>query len=798
MEKIALCIGKKNEVCYLMYGGEHHLLNTVEMRPNFEEAPSTRVWQDGDESVVQVQLPIFFVSKPEDVHLPDFRVFYSPVLDGSSLSAEDYCFSDDVSIKPWVQYEAFLTLRGWEIGIPRWKLQSLKDIVMESKKLSAVSKHVSTFHFSHLITQKEQGFVLKLFDDYCFVLILCLRDGQLAIATNKLTNNIFVGDIVHFCCREVDRPVLPSISSSKLFVVDLSLNKEPSLPVGLSSNFSLKSLQGDKLFELRFPVSNSMLSPTFTVRGSIHVDNFGVLLDPDGKLGNHLSLVRVGQLIIAQARLCLVPERQSPLWFIVNVICEEKEEEYVKEEEANVGDEQSHGYDFMSEDNQNKENETEIGDEHDDEFDVIDGGFGGGWKKTEKKRFEAELKREEKSCVEESLNASIGESSISSSESIRSATENLPMSDGIALFIQIRSYEWILALYDKRLKKFAQSCCTLIKSLPLGADHRSPIPGSWFQICFAFYDTHQNQRAQKHILISSMFPAQSDGLPMQINPSNKEVWTMVINGKFDCALKGGTSRTNNKPPIPVTKVFSRANSEAQIENQRNIGRPIQQNSTVFTNGAFNRRTTVVPSRNDNNMDKTRLERYFCVDYEMAGIVVGCLRASAPEMDAKNTFWIWPFCTGTQTPRELTLCTSLMLEHGTWIKFNAECYQRGEIDEFKELAHWLDTHVNEGPKAPKVCLECSIQIPADYDPDSEVHNEIWTCRFKPKNNHIPFIKKLIPTDELKSYLKQHRGKFGVFARLEYRREFGGNGRTVGYWQIAKLLTGMNKKPENLKD
>uniref|UniRef100_A0A183C9Q7 Uncharacterized protein n=1 Tax=Globodera pallida TaxID=36090 RepID=A0A183C9Q7_GLOPA len=412
------------------------------------------------------------------------------------------------------------------------------------------------------------------------------------------------------------------------------------------------------------------------------------------------------------------------------------------------------------------------------------------------------MERLEGNFVEESLHESIGEPSVSSSESIRGGAENLPLSDGIALFIQIKSYEWILALFDQQTKKFTHWCCTLIKSLPLDRDQRSPIPGSWFQISYAFYDTHQIPKEQKHILISLMSRAQSAELPSQINPGNRELWTMIIQGKFDriSASRGGTLINL---PIPVTNVFSRAKSEAQIDNKncyrsifnRSVLSPCPSNA--FSNGSIYRKTKIFSQKDNNMMNKTRLERYFCVELELAGIVIGCLhssdRVNDDEHQAKNTYRIWPFCTGKPTPQELTLNTSQSLQLGTWVKFDAECYRRGKIESYNELSHWLETSVNEGgSKASKVCLECSIQIASNYDPSSEENNEIWTCRFKPKNPHIPFIKKLVPTDEIiKSHLEKLRGKFGVFARLEYGRQFGMNGETVGYWRIAELLTGVNK-------
>uniref|UniRef100_A0A914H1W0 Uncharacterized protein n=1 Tax=Globodera rostochiensis TaxID=31243 RepID=A0A914H1W0_GLORO len=760
MERIALCVGMEKEMCYMMYGDK--LADSVEMREIFEgvkvgqwfrvstdrrkgrqsfesveatEAPSTRVIQSDGKNVLQVQLPIFFLPCKND---------------GRSRSVAFYD-SGDILIKPLVQYEAFLTLTEWNIGVPRWNLQSLKNIVVASTEFNT-NESAQPLHCAN---QKEAGFVLKLFDDVRLVLILCLQDGQLAIAAAEAVQRYSAGDYVSFLCREVERPVQPSIISSNLFAFGLSLRNAVDFSARTTLSFPLRSLDEDKLFELRFRVTDPMLSST--IRGSIRVENLGVLLDTDEKLASNMSSYRLNQLVILQARLCLVPERQSPLWFIVKVISEEEAEEIVK-----VTNEQS--YDFNSIDNddersdeilnQNMENEIEPEDEN---HELMDGGFGSCL--PERKRVNCDTKRLEGNCVEESLHASIGESSVSSSESIRGGAENLPLSDGTALFVQIKSYEWILALFDQQTKKFTHWCCTLIKSLPLDREQRSPIPGSWFQI------------------------------------SNRELWTMIIQGKFDriSASRGGTLINL---PIPVTNVFSRAKSEAQMDNKNNNRSVLSPcPSNAFSNGSIYKKTRIFSQKDNNMMNKTRLERYFCVELELAGIVIGCLHASDrvndDEHQAKNTYRIWPFCTGKPTPRELTLNTSQALQLGTWVKFDAECYRRGKIENFNELSHWLETSVSEGSKASKVCLECSIQIASNYDPSSEENNEIWTCRFKPKNPHIPFIKKLVPTNEIiKSHLEKLRGKFGVFARLEYGREFGINGETVGYWRIAELLTGVN--------
>uniref|UniRef100_A0A183C731 ANK_REP_REGION domain-containing protein n=1 Tax=Globodera pallida TaxID=36090 RepID=A0A183C731_GLOPA len=560
--RYAFCVGVVGDECQLIFADD---LSSVTLRPRIgecrlgrwfrmaslpdqqqrfsllehENGPfTTRVIGDGFSKRVQVQLPICFVPDLSAfgwhaMNEADRNKFYSPHLE---RAGQVWAMLDRSRIEPGHRYEALLSVEVDSIRqLPRWTLDSADDILGFSKLFA------KTGSFG---VPTSSGVVLRILPEcdrngHCLVAIRRHVDGRLAFG--RIWNqNLSVGDIVDFMCIEACCRSLPLTMA-----LDIAKSVQP-------ESIKVKAVEfvGEDLFKLRVPLSAQLLADIRHNRmaGSLELANHGTLLDVDNVIGQKLAVMpknvesgggeeRCFNANI-RARLCLVPEKITPLWVLVGIESVEWTPDFGDIEELSV---------------------------------QASTPMTASTTATAAVQTVAATKQQQHvgvEALEEEGTAAVDEVGEEVQEEIRLEEEAL------VLFTHIVRMDLYMRFFDDREGKFTRNKCCNRDDLPPNFDTSDPpMPGSWAHIVY----TVDCARDIQHIVIIELQPVDlattTENLGailryamMTVVPSNAHVWNALLETPRACTvqqlLSEAASEGGDFDDIPVNGVQPRANTNS--------------------------------------------------------------------------------------------------------------------------------------------------------------------------------------------------------------------------------------------
>uniref|UniRef100_A0A1I8BJT8 MATH domain-containing protein n=1 Tax=Meloidogyne hapla TaxID=6305 RepID=A0A1I8BJT8_MELHA len=143
---------------------------------------------------------------------------------------------------------------------------------------------------------------------------------------------------------------------------------------------------------------------------------------------------------------------------------------------------------------------------------------------------------------------------------------------------------------------------------------------------------------------------------------------------------------------------------------------------------------------------------------------------------ENIYLVFPFCSEKDSPAELELHTTKLLDLGEWICIDNNDLTAGKINSktFHRHEEWFLTV----PYLGKVAMECDIIVHKDFwtDKTARIHTKLYK----------PFIaNKKDVFDELNLIQKNHLGR-KICATIEYKCSKDDEDN-IGHWYITYIKT-----------
>uniref|UniRef100_A0A914I3P4 Uncharacterized protein n=1 Tax=Globodera rostochiensis TaxID=31243 RepID=A0A914I3P4_GLORO len=556
--RYALCVGVVGDECQLIFADD---LSSVTLRPRIgecrlgrwfrmaslpdqyqhfsllehENGPfTTRVVGDGFSKRVQVQLPICFVPDLSAfgwhaMNDADRNKFYSPHLE---KAGQVWAMLDWSRIEPGHRYEALLSVEIDSIRqLPRWTLDSADDILGFSKLFA------KTGSFG---VPTSAGVVLRILPEYdrnghCLVTIRRHVDARLAFG--RIWNqNLSVGDIVDFVCIETCCRSLPL-----MMALDIAKSVQPD-----SGKVRAVEFVSDDLFKLRVPLSAQLLAglrDNRRVAGSLELANHGTLLDVDNVIGQKLAAMPkdveggvAGCSFYAniRARLCLVPEKITPLWVLVGI--------------------------------ESVERATDFGDIED--VQATTPMTASTTAAVQSVTAVSATKQQQQHVVVEAMEEEGTAAVDEVGEEVQEAEEVRLEEEALVLFTHIVRRDLYMRFFDDREGKFTRNKCCNRDDLPPNFDTSDPpMPGSWAHIVY----TVDCARDIQHIVIIGLRPVDlvttTENLGailryamMTVVPSNAHVWKTLLETTRVCTVQQLLSGAAGPAPTAIRMGLLKLNS----------------------------------------------------------------------------------------------------------------------------------------------------------------------------------------------------------------------------------------------